>query len=67
MTGPRPDRQPWTPEDNKRLLELLEAGMSAPEIAKKLKRPVGSVISRKHRLKESTVCCAFGLAYKIVS
>jgi DNA-directed RNA polymerase specialized sigma24 family protein len=65
MTGPRPDRQPWTPEDDNLLLELFEAGMTAPEIAKQLKRPAGSVRSRKHRLKER--CRAFGLAYRIVS
>jgi DNA-binding NarL/FixJ family response regulator len=55
MIGPKPDRQPWTPEDDKRLLEMWEAGKTAPEIAKQLKRPAGSVRSRKHRLKERPV------------
>jgi DNA-directed RNA polymerase specialized sigma24 family protein len=55
MIGPRPDRQSWTPEDDKRLLKMLEVGMTAPEIAKQLKRPAGSVRSRKHRLKELAV------------
>ena len=49
MTGPRPDRRHWTPSEDKQLLEMFEAGLNAPEVARKLKRPVGAVRSRKHR------------------
>jgi hypothetical protein len=53
MNGPKPDRQSWTRLDDKQLLELFEAGMNGPEVARKLKRPVGAVRARKHRLKSA--------------
>ena len=50
MTGPRPDRKRWTDSEDQQLLSLFEAGLSATEVARKLKRPVGAVRSRKPRL-----------------
>lgn len=57
MPEPRPDRQSWTPEEDRRLLELSDAGKTAPEIAKLLKRPPGAVRSRKHRLTAKDDAC----------
>jgi DNA-binding NarL/FixJ family response regulator len=42
------------PPEDRRLLEMWESGLTAPEIAKKLNRPSGSVRFRKHRLKALT-------------
>ncbi len=47
MNGPKPDRQLWTRIDDKQLLELFEAGMNAPEVARKLNDPsVPSALER---------------------
>lgn len=43
--------RPWTPDDEKQLRELVEAGLKTSAIARKLRRPVGSVHTRKSRLQ----------------
>ena len=36
MTGPRPAGRRWTAAEENQLQEMLDAGMTAPEIARKL-------------------------------
>jgi hypothetical protein len=50
MTGPRPAGLPWTPEDDRLLKELLNSGASTALIARKLKRTVGAIQTRKNIL-----------------
>src|ERR1019366_10145553 len=38
MTGPRPAGRPWTGSEDGQLRDMLETGMTAREIARKLKR-----------------------------
>ena len=42
--------KPWTPDDDKKLLEFLRQGKPAIVIAAKLRRTVGAVRTRKDRL-----------------
>ena len=44
--GPRPNGRPWAPEEDARLLALLELKMDRPLIAKKLKWTVNAVSRR---------------------
>jgi hypothetical protein len=44
-TGPRPKGPPWTPEDDAKLLALLESKMDRILIARKLKRTVKAINS----------------------
>jgi DNA-binding NarL/FixJ family response regulator len=50
MTGPRPAAPRWTERDEKELLEMLNAGMTAVEISRRLKRTPGAIYSRVQRL-----------------
>ena len=47
MTGPRPAGRPWTRVEDEQLRAMLEAGMTAPAVAQKIKRTVSAVRSRK--------------------
>jgi hypothetical protein len=49
--GPRPRGQPWTPEDDAQLLALLESKLDRMLIARKLKRTVKAINTRKVKLK----------------
>jgi hypothetical protein len=53
--GPRPKGEPWTPEEDAQLLALLESKMDRILIARKLKRSVTAINSRKKRLMKATV------------
>jgi DNA-binding NarL/FixJ family response regulator len=50
MTGPRPAAPRWTEHDEKELLEMLNAGKTAVEISRQLKRTPGAIYSRLQRL-----------------
>lgn len=43
--------RPWTPAEEKQLRELVEAGLKKSAIARKLRRPLGSVHSRKSKYR----------------
>jgi hypothetical protein len=49
--GPRPTGRPWTPADDAQLLALLESKMDRALIARKLRRSVQAISSRKSHLK----------------
>jgi hypothetical protein len=49
--GPRPKGRLWTPEEDAQLLALLNSKMDRPSIARKLKRTVSAIITRKSNLK----------------
>jgi hypothetical protein len=51
MVGPRPAGPPWTPEDDRRLMAMVEAGVDKAMIARKLKRTVAAIISRLAKLR----------------
>jgi hypothetical protein len=46
MTGPRPAGRRWTAAEENQLQEMLDAGMAAPEIARKLKRTAQAIYTR---------------------
>lgn len=48
---PRPHGKRWTREEDLRLQDMLKSGMNPAEIARKLKRTVAAVHSRKTLLK----------------
>ena len=50
--GPRPAGQPWTPAEDAQLLALLASGLDRPSIARKLKRSVHAITSRKSHLNQ---------------
>ena len=50
--GPRPTGPPWTPADDAQLLTLLASGLDRPSIARKLKRSVHAIASRKSHLNQ---------------
>ena len=50
MTGPRPARRRWTAAEEGQLREMLDAGMTAPEIARKLNRTAQAIYGRVQRL-----------------
>jgi hypothetical protein len=52
--GPRPNGRPWTPEEDARLLALLESKMDRPLIARKLKRTVVAITTRLKVLRDKT-------------
>jgi len=47
MTGPRPAGRPWTRVEDVQLRAMLEAGVKAPEVARRIKRTVSAVRARK--------------------
>ena len=52
MTGPRPAGRPWTRADDDQLRAMLKAGIKADAIARKLKRTVGAIQTRKSHFKK---------------
>jgi hypothetical protein len=50
MTGPRRAPPRWTQEEEQHLLEMANSEMTAPEMARMLKRTPGSIYSRLQRL-----------------
>jgi hypothetical protein len=51
MSGPRPAGDAWTPEDDRKLMAMIEAKTHVAKIASKLKRTVGAVQSRRSKLQ----------------
>jgi hypothetical protein len=51
MTGPRPAGDPWTVDDDRGLMAMIEAKTPVALIARKLKRTVGAVQSRRSKLR----------------
>jgi hypothetical protein len=49
--GPRPTGRPWTRADDAQLLALLALKMDKALIARKLKRTISAVESRKYTLR----------------
>ena len=56
MTGPRPASEAWTPDDDRKLLAMSEAKMHITLMARKLKRTVGAVQSRRAKLRRLAQC-----------
>jgi hypothetical protein len=54
MTGPRPKGRLWTPEEDAQLLALLDSKTDKVLIARKLKRTVSAIHTRKSTLKAKT-------------
>ena len=54
MTGPRPAGRPWTGSEDEQLRDMLDTGMTAREIARKLKRTPTAVYARMHLLRKKT-------------
>jgi hypothetical protein len=52
MTGPRPAGKAWTPEDDRQLIAMVQAGVDKQLIARKLKRTVAAVQSRRGKLRK---------------
>jgi DNA-binding NarL/FixJ family response regulator len=50
MTGPKPVGRRWTGAEEKQLQDMLDAGMSAAEIATKLKRTRQAIYARLQHL-----------------
>jgi hypothetical protein len=46
MTGPRPAGRPWTRVEDNKLRAMVEAGVKAPEVARRIKRTVSAVRAR---------------------
>jgi hypothetical protein len=51
MIGPRPASPTWTPDDDRRLLQMDKDGANRFIIARKLKRTVVAVVRRKSKLR----------------
>jgi IS30 family transposase len=49
MTGPKPVGRRWTYAEEKQLQEMLDAGMTAAEAAKKLERTRQAIYARLQR------------------
>jgi hypothetical protein len=50
MTGPRPIGRRWTPDEEKQLQDMLDAGKTAVEISRKLKRTIQAIYARLQRI-----------------
>jgi hypothetical protein len=50
MTGPRRAPPRWTQQEEQQLIEMAKSEMTAPEMARTLKRTPGSIYSRLQRL-----------------
>ncbi len=50
MTGPRRAPPRWTSQEEQLLIEVAKSEMTAPEMARTLKRTPGSIYSRLQRL-----------------
>jgi hypothetical protein len=53
--GPRPTGPPWTPAEDEQLLTLLDSRMDKKLIARRLKRTVQAVLTRKYVLNKRRV------------
>jgi hypothetical protein len=53
-TGPRPKGRLWTPEEDAKLLLLLNSKIDRPSIARKLKRTVSAIHARVTILRAKT-------------
>jgi hypothetical protein len=51
MTGPRPTGEIWTADDDRKLMAMTEAKTALATIARKLKRTIGAVQSRRAKLR----------------
>ena len=61
--GPRPTGRPWTPAEDEQLLALLDSRMDQDLIARRLKRTVQAVRTRKYVLNKRRLL-EFGLKAK---
>jgi hypothetical protein len=52
MTGPRPAGDIWTADDDRKLMSMMEAKTDVGMIARKLKRTIGAVQSRRGKLRQ---------------
>jgi hypothetical protein len=52
MTGPHLAGPAWTAEDDRKLLSMFQMGMGKPSIARKLKRTVAAIKSRRAKLRQ---------------
>ena len=50
MTEAKPARRRWTPDEEKRFQDMLDAGKTALEISRKLKRTVQAIYAHLQRL-----------------
>jgi hypothetical protein len=62
--GPKNTKNVWTPEEDKRLISLIERSVSMHAVAAKLQRSVSAVKGRAHVLKISIKRASFGLKAK---
>jgi hypothetical protein len=51
MTGPRPAGDAWTADDDRKLMAMFDAKTDVATTARKLKRSVGAVQSRRSKLR----------------
>jgi hypothetical protein len=51
MTGPHPARDAWTADDDRTLMAMFAAKTPVAVIARKLKRSVGAIQSRRSKLR----------------
>jgi hypothetical protein len=61
--GPSPTGRPWTPEEDEQLLALFDSRMDKDLIARRLKRTVQAVRTRKYVLNKCRLV-AIGLKAK---
>ena len=61
--GPRPTGRPWTPAEDEQLLALFDSRMDKDLIARRLKRTVQAVLTRKYVLNKRRLV-EFGLKAK---
>jgi DNA invertase Pin-like site-specific DNA recombinase len=50
VTGPKPVGRRWTPAEEKQLQDMLDAGMTAAEVATKLERTRQAIYARLQHL-----------------
>jgi len=50
MTELRPAGRRWTPDEEKRLQDMLDAGKTAIEISRKLKRTIQAIYAHLQRI-----------------
>jgi hypothetical protein len=52
MVGPRPAGPRWTADDDRKVMAMFDAGIDKSTIARKLKRTVAAIISRRGKLRQ---------------
>jgi hypothetical protein len=57
MTGPKPIGRRWTPEEEKQLQDMLDAGMKAAKVGEKLKRTRQAIYARLQRIYRTRRAC----------